>query len=217
MNPAKRSTRPNRIGSRRGYTAVEVGLSIIVLGIGAAGVMTMQAASVQGNSDAHMMDLGNSIAREWIERLRRDSMTWTTPDDSNPSQNWGSDTFLVSQIGNSPGTWIWPKAPTAGSNSAAGSPWGYGRGFDILGRDLTLTGTAQPGVTFCANIKGDWLIQDQSLRATVRVYWPRQMFAAPTATFCSGTENMTPAAVGGPTQVYHFIYAATALTRNSAL
>jgi type II secretory pathway pseudopilin PulG len=223
MHPPKRSTAPGRRerARERGYTAVEVALSILVLGIGAAGVMTMQAASVQGNSDAHMIDTGNAIAREWVERLRRDSMTWTTPDTANQcggsACNWSTNTFLVSQIGNSPGTWIWPAAPTTGSNSSTLSPWGYGRAFDILGRDVTLTGKAQPGVMFCVNIKGDWLWQDQLLRATVRVYWPRQMYAAPTAVFCSGAEVMTPQAVGGPTQVYHFIYATTALQRNSSL
>jgi hypothetical protein len=216
--PSRRPTLLKRPARTRGYTAVEVALSILVLGIGAAGVMTMQAASVQGNSDAHMMDVGNGIAREWVERLRRDSMTWTTPDataaGSNP--NWGN-TLLVSQMGNAPGQWVWPVPPTAGDNAAAAAPWGYGRAFDILGRDVALSGTAQAGVMFCVNIKGDWLWQNQLMRATVRVYWSRQMYAVPTAVFCSGSENMTPQLVGGPTQVYHFIYATTALQRNSAL
>jgi len=194
-------------------------LSIIVLGIGAAGVMTMQSASVQGNSDAHMLDVGNAIAREWIDRLRRDGMTWTTPDDTQAGNqpNW-QNTFLISQIGApaSAGTWIWPTTPTAGTNTGASS-WGYSRGFDILGRDLVLSGNVQPGLTFCANIRGDWLLQDQLIRAEVRVYWLRQMFAAPSGTFCSGVnENPSAIGTGGGTQTYHFIYAATAIARNSA-
>ncbi len=197
----------------RGYTAVEVGLSIIVLGIGAAGAMTMQAAAVQGNSDAHMMDLGNSIAREWVDRLRRDSMTWTITVNaatSTVTTNWSTNTFLVSQIGGvAAGTWVWPKPPSKGLNNETASPWGYGRAFDILGRDVLLTGAAQPGVMFCANVKGDWILTDTAIRATVRVYWPRQMFKAPAATFCSDGEiasNSTTA-----TESYHFIYAVTAL------
>jgi type II secretory pathway pseudopilin PulG len=215
-----RSPRPRALRARRAYTAVEVMLSIVVLGIGAAGVMSMQRASVQGNNDARMMDTGNAIAREWIERLRRDAMTWTMPDDRNPSQNWSSNTFLISQIGSSAnaGKWIWPTPPTAGTQSGVADP-GYGRGFDVLGRDLTLSGSAQAGVMYCANVRGDWLIQDQLLRAEVRVYWLRQMFAAPTATFCAGNENPDQVGangVGGGAQVYHFIYAATAISRNSA-
>ncbi|MGO8992340.1 MAG: prepilin-type N-terminal cleavage/methylation domain-containing protein [Polyangiaceae bacterium] len=208
------------VANQRAYTAVEVMLSIIVLGIGAAGVMTMQQASVQGNADAHMLDIGNSIAREWIERLRRDAVTWTMPDDSNPSPNWSTNTFLISQIGSATnaGKWIWATVPTAGPNTGS-SDWGYGRSFDILGRDLPnppATWAAQPATTFCANVRGDWLVQDQIIRAEVRVYWPRQMFAAPSAALCSGSETPDALGTGGGTQAYHFIYAATAIARNSA-
>jgi prepilin-type N-terminal cleavage/methylation domain-containing protein len=201
--------------SRRGYTAVEIMLSIAVLGIGAAGVMTMQAASVQGNSDAHMLDMGSSIAREWIERLRRDSMTWTMPDDQNPNPNWASNTTLISQIGlaANAGKWVWPAPPTGGANTVADP--GYGRAFDILGRDLALPAAAQPGIVFCTNIRGDWLVQDQLIRAEVRVYWLRQLFAAPTSTFCATTEDLTTTGTAGAAQVYHFIYAATAIARNA--
>ena len=96
--------------------------------------------------------------------------------------------------------------------------WGYSRGFDILGRDLVMTAAAPwPGLVFCTNIRGDWIVQDQSLRAEVRVYWLRQMFAAPSGTFCSGVnENPSATGTGGGTQMYHFIYAATALNRNGA-
>jgi type II secretory pathway pseudopilin PulG len=219
MNANANANRKRAAACLRAYTAVEVMLSIIVLGIGAAGVMTMQSASVQGNSDAHMIDVGNAIAREWIDRLRRDAMTWTTPDQQSGFQpNW-QNTFLISQIGApaNAGTWIWPTTPTAGTNTGASS-WGYSRGFDILGRDLVLTAAPPwPGLVFCTNIRGDWIVQDQSLRAEVRVYWLRQMFAAPSGTFCSGV-NETPSATGtgGGTQTYHFIYAATALNRNGA-
>lgn len=80
-----------------------------------------------------------------------------------------------------------------------------------------LSGQAQPGLVFCANVRGDWLLQDQLIRAEVRVYWLRQMFAAPSGTFCSGV-NETPdtTGTGGGMQTYHFIYAATAIARNSA-
>jgi hypothetical protein len=191
-------------------------LSIIVLGVGAAGVMSMQKASVQGNADAHMMDMGNAIAREWIERLRRDAMTWTMPD-ANHAQNWSTNTFLISQIGATAnvGKWIWPALPSAGSNAGVADP-GYGRTFDVLGRDLPVAGASQPGSAFCTNVRGDWLVQDQLIRAEVRVYWLRQLYAAPSAAFCSGSETPDTTGAGGGTQVYHFIYAATALARNPA-
>jgi type II secretory pathway pseudopilin PulG len=197
--------------SLRAYTAVEVMLSIVVLGIGAAGVMSMQQASIQGNADAHMLDMANSIARGWVERLRRDSMTWTMPDGTQ-SQNWGTNTVLIAQIGAAAnqGKWIWPQIPAGGTADP-----GYGRMFDMLGRDLTYPAPAgQAAPAFCTNIRGDWLVQDQLLRAEVRVYWPRQLFAAPSNVFCSGLETPDALGTGGGTQVYHFVYAATAVTRN---
>jgi hypothetical protein len=190
-------------------------LSIVVLGVGAAGVMSMQKAALQGNNDAHMMDVANGIAREWIERLRRDGVSWTLPDQNN-GPNWSTATALISQIGSTAnaGTWIWPSLPTSGANSGAADP-GYGRSFDILGRDLPVAGTAQPPAVFCANIRGDWLVADQLIRAQVRVYWLRQMFAAPTGSFCTGSDTPDATGTGGGAQVYHFIYASTAIARNA--
>jgi type II secretory pathway pseudopilin PulG len=184
-------------------------LSIVVLGVGAAGVMSMQQASIQGNADAHMMDVATSIAREWIERLRRDAMTWTMPQDQSDSPNWSTNTVLISQIGApaNVGQWIWP------TYSGNADP-GYSRGFDILGRDLVLTASAQPGLTFCTNIRGDWLEADQLIRAEVRVYWLRQLYAPPSALFCSVGETPNATGTGGATQVYHFVYATTAVSRN---
>jgi prepilin-type N-terminal cleavage/methylation domain-containing protein len=67
----------------RGYTMIEILVSMTLLAIGAAGVMAMQKAAVQGHQDARQMDVANAIAREWMERLRRDAMMWT-PDATKP-------------------------------------------------------------------------------------------------------------------------------------
>jgi type II secretory pathway pseudopilin PulG len=192
-----------------GYTAVEIMLSIAVLGIGAAGVMSMQRASIQGNNDARMLDLGTSIARQWVERLRRDGMTWTQPREGSTSTdaNWDKpNTAFIWQIGKAPGGWIYPKPQswTQGASVTVNSP-----AADILGRDVPLAGAKYSGAVFCTQLRGDWLKQDQLLRAEVRVYWLRQLYAAPSGTFCV---NDTPDAANG-TQVYHFVYAATAVRR----
>jgi type II secretory pathway pseudopilin PulG len=196
--------------STRAYTAVEVMLSIVVLGIGAAGVMSMQKASIQGNNDARMLDMGNAIAREWAERLRRDAMTWTQPDENGGTENWGSNTLIISQIASTAalGTFQNVAVPTAGYLTAM--PAGYSRAFDILGRDIVFTGSSYPGAVFCAQVRGDWLLQDQLLRTTVRVYWLQQMLTAPAAgtSFCV---NDTPDTKSAST--YHFIYATTAVRR----
>jgi prepilin-type N-terminal cleavage/methylation domain-containing protein len=196
--------------AQRAYTAVEVMLSIVVLGIGAAGVMSMQKASIQGNNDARMMDMANSIAREWQERLRRDAMTWTQPDENGGTENWSSNTFLITQIasGHNPGSFQNVTAPSTGYTTAM--PSGYSRAFDILGRDVAFNGTNYPNAVFCAQVRADWLLQDQLLRTTVRVYWLQQMFTAPAASsaFCVSDTPDTNSA-----SAYHFIYTTTAVRR----
>jgi prepilin-type N-terminal cleavage/methylation domain-containing protein len=195
---------------RRGYTAVEIMLSIAVLGIGAAGVMSMQRAAIQGNADARMLDMGTGIARQWVERVRRDALTWTQPDEasggSTSNANWDKpNTSLLWQIGEVPGTWVTPAVQTwtQGSVNTINSP-----AADILGRDVAGTNSF-PGAVFCTQLRGDWLQQDQLMRITVRTYWLRQLYTAPSGTFCV---NDTPSAANA-TQVYHFVYATTAVRR----
>jgi hypothetical protein len=186
-----------------------VGLALTVLLISMAGVMSMQKASIQGNNDARMLDMANSIAREWQERLRRDAMTWTQPDEGGTAtENWSSNTFLISQLGTGAnvGAFQYLSAPTTGYTTAM--PAGYSRAFDILGRDVPFNGTTYPNAVFCAQARGDWLLQDQLLRTEVRVYWLAQMMTAPSGKFCvSDSPDVNSAAT------YHFVYATTAVRR----
>ena len=213
MSPAghQPGQHPARTRASRGYTAVEIMLSIAVLGIGAAGVMSMQRAAIQGNADARMLDMGTAIARQWVERLRRDAVTWTQPDEATgggATANWEKpNTSLIWQIGESAvaGTWVTPAVQTwtQGTSVTINSP-----AADILGRDVAGT-TSFPNAVFCTQLKGDWLQQDQLMRVTVRVYWLRQLYAAPAGTFCVAD---APSAANA-TQVYHFVYATTAIRR----
>jgi prepilin-type N-terminal cleavage/methylation domain-containing protein len=212
-----------KVRAARGFTAVEIILSIAVLGIGAAGVMSMQSASIVGNADAHMMDLGNSIAREWVERLRRDATTWTMPEPNSPTTPttglW-TQTLLISQIGGgTAGTYVYPVVPTTtGFNANNNADPGFGNTFDILGRDMIQPApAAQSATVFCTQIRGDWLVQDQLLRAQVRVYWLRQLFTAPTGPFCATGDGIDGTGIAGTgASIYHAVYATTALARNAA-
>jgi len=183
-------------------------MSIIVLGIGAVGVMSMQKAAIQGNNDARMIDMGNAISREWVERLRRDAMTWIPPTSVAPTPNWSTNTFLIYQIG---------AAGSVGSyqylTTTVAPPTGFSIAFDILGRDYALPvpsplpAASMPPI-FCTQVRGDWIVQDQLLRATVRVYWLRQMLAAPSGGL---TCTATDAPDTNPATTYHFVYATTAM------
>ena len=150
--------------NRRGYTAIEVMISMAVLAIGAAAVMTMQRGAVQGNVDARRIDAGNSIARLWMERLRRDAMLWTLPNSRNP--NPGSD----NRVANAPllavvdGQWHAPVGRLSDETpSGANPPPPISPGFDLLGRDLPRSELSNVNVpAYCVQTRLTWLVPTTS-------------------------------------------------------
>ncbi len=179
----------------RGYTAIEVLIAMTVMAIGAAAVISMQRASVQGNLDARKADIANSIARTWVERLEHDAMQWTHPGPDFPNDN----NIAVAQILNAGvgnlNAWFAPDQYLA---------TGLSSGFDILGRDLPQTAAA----LFCVNVRMNWLTDAKDLiRADVRVLWARGI-----------TSNVGPCSQTGlarpdPT-LYHAIYVTTSIRGN---
>jgi prepilin-type N-terminal cleavage/methylation domain-containing protein len=193
---------PLRSGAARGFTAVEVLLAMTVMAIGAAAVMSMQKASIQGNLDARETDVANSIARTWVERLQADGMQWTIPGPSNPGANPNlATTALILQAGaGNQGNWFAPTQYLAA---------GISPGFDILGRDIPAIGDL-PNALFCANVRLTWLSQGNDLaRADVRVLWARAFNTGRAGDPCSQATNNQP----DPT-VYHALYVTTAVQGN---
>mgnify|MGYP002780685161 CR=1 FL=1 len=213
--------------TRRGYTAVEVMMSVALLGVGAAGVMSMQKTAIRANVQARRIDLATSLARGWIERLRTDITAWTLPSASDANQNnvsrarfisdGSSGTFIDS--GRAPGDegWYLPdqglSPPTGGTIQSPG--------FDVLGRDVALTSS---DLYYCAHVKLDCLSRTATssgvattcslLRVNVRVFWPKDGGAAPLRSYCSrDTVAAVQDATGSP---YHFVYAVSALRQNVA-
>jgi hypothetical protein len=192
-----------------------------VMAIGAAAVMSMQKASVQGNLDARKTDVANSIARMWVERVERDATQWTQPNTNNVlGNNLGTATAL---LGNLDTGWFVPAAPAPMSSA-----------YDILGRDLQ--GTDAASATFCVNMRLKTLVTGvpvqggapvpQLIRADVRVVWLRGLGVNPTLNnqngFCNASNGDMVAAdlnetgrTGGP--AYHAIYVTTAVKENPSI
>ena len=196
--------------SERGYTAVEVMMSMTLLLIGAVGVMAMQRAAVQGNADAREMDVASSIARAWLERAERDATLWTPSTiAASPPANLQYASVLAEGVStNQPGAWFVPKSRlvTAGAQNDVESA-----GFDILGQDMdTLTAA---GLRYCVNLRVTPLTTDQTLmRVEARVFWPRNLTVAPDPSYCN---QAPPAALDTDVTKYHFVYAATAVRQNA--
>jgi len=183
-----------------------------VLMIGSAGVMTMQKASIQSNLDARKLDMANSIAHEWLERLATDSTQWTLPSNNVSAVNNLTNTRWLRNQG-SPGTWFLPTLP--GTYPADGlSP-----AFDILGRDLD--GLDAPNAVFCTHLKIDTIAQDSLvtpvlLRATVLVFWKKLLLtstASPGGN-CTAWFDVAQDEFSHP-GTWHIIYATTAIRRNT--
>jgi prepilin-type N-terminal cleavage/methylation domain-containing protein len=208
-------------GTPRGYTAVEVLIAMTVMAIGAAAVMTMQKASMQGNLDARKMDVATAIAHTWEERLQRDAMAWTQPGPHSPSGNNMSNAAILAEGWAVAGNWFVPDKYMAQSAAAGTSNDSYG--FDILGRDLSQANLG--GAVFCVAVRLTQLLPQtaaavpQLIRADVRVLWRRDQLAdtpnsGASTTFCaSGGDIVAPPPGPDPT-LYRAVYVSTSLQEN---
>ena len=188
----------------RGYTAVEVLFAITLFSIGAAGVIGMERATIRGNQDARRLDVGQALARQWLERLRRDATLWQVggPQPDRTRTRWlkDSDGYIAT-----PPTWRMVPAPTADPADGLSSR------FDTLGRDLTSSATvaSDPPLFYCAQMRLEWLVDQQLLRAEVRVFWPRNLEISAAATFCQ--DGDTSADDADAVRRYQFVHATTTL------
>jgi prepilin-type N-terminal cleavage/methylation domain-containing protein len=199
-----------------GYTAVEVLVSMSIFAVGAMGVIAMQKAAVQGNQDARELDVANGIARQWMERLRRDAALWTPPPpgDTNPQDPKALGALLLDR--DRYGMWHRPIARAAPASPQVDyqSP-----GADLLGRDvdnLVVKGQGSAGwdmgIHYCTHVRVTPLVPDESLlRAEVRVLWPRQMYTSLDPNVCGADP---PANLDLDTDTYHFVYLVSAVRRN---
>jgi type IV pilus assembly protein PilV len=87
----RRQARTRRKTARRarGFSLIEVLISIIILSIGLLGMVALQAAALQGNRSARVQSVAVTLARELADMLRgnkdvaiRDRATLTPPEDN---------------------------------------------------------------------------------------------------------------------------------------
>jgi prepilin-type N-terminal cleavage/methylation domain-containing protein len=224
MRPSPADSRA-RAGTR-GYTVIEILMAMTVMAIGGAAVMTMQKTSVAANLDARKADVGNAIARTWVERLQRDAMQWTLPSPLAPTTNNIAKAAIIAQINSTGGNWFLPNQElgTSPSGTETMSP-----AFDILGRDLP--GDQMGSAVFCVNVRLKWLtngnLPSDLIRADVRVIWPMGITNS-LPSFCSAAvaaatpdPNDNPGILretgaDGNQLAFHALYVTTVIRENAA-
>jgi prepilin-type N-terminal cleavage/methylation domain-containing protein len=152
----------------RGYTVMEVMMSLAILGVGASGVMAIQKATLLANTSAKNLATANFIAETWMERLRVDALQWNDP---GGVPDLASDTAWLKIASTTP---LWVVAP------AVAFPLSGGPDADVTGADTFLTDpTPIAASAFCTQLRLTLFDPNvlptyrKLIRAEVRVIWAR--------------------------------------------
>jgi hypothetical protein len=198
-----------RLGRRavRAYTAIELMLSLGVLGIGAAGIITMQRVTAESNRHAKALITATHIAESWLDQLTAESSQW-------------KDDFTYTWWLKENGTidWFKPQYDIARN---------WGPSFDFAGNPVEVD--TAPNVVFCAHLRFQWMYPEATantpgsglLRAEVRVFWLRDNavpLATPTA---DGPCSWLPSDVTGANiesdRAFHFVHMSTAILQHDQI
>jgi hypothetical protein len=182
----------------RGYTVVELMMSLAVFATGVTGIIAMQRATVTSNQHAKNLGLATGIAQAWLSQLATDGTLWRTS---------VAETKWLTSIAAANGLWQLP---------AWNTDLAFGGQFNAFGAPV------ETGGVFCAQIRLTWLYGDGSpvqpagtpgnglIRSEVRVFWPRDGVTR-VANDCTSNAAATVNAVGAATDIYHFVVQAAAV------
>lgn len=185
-----------RISSKlRGYTIVELMMSLAVLSVGVTGLIAMQKVTVASNLHAKSVAIATRVAQAWQDQLAADATLW------NRTNGLVNTTWL--QNITSTQTWFRPSySPTLK----------FGAAFDALGNPVDETVSLDP-TQFCVHVELVPIYPTTGtlglLRSTVRVFWPRRQGNVGTPNFCSPARDIT--ALGDDIDDFHFLYQVAAV------
>lgn len=154
---------PTRAARQRGYTAVEVLMSMSVLAVGVLGVFSMEKITLASNVHAKNLAIATHIGQAWLGVLEAEASLWDTTPNSLARTTWLAAAPM-------PPDWFRPAAV----GTAA-----FGPDFDELGNPVGDDGH------FCVDLRISPLngateeAKGQGLRRVeVRVFWIRDHAAA---------------------------------------
>jgi prepilin-type N-terminal cleavage/methylation domain-containing protein len=206
--------------SKRGYTAVEVLSAMMLLAIGAAGVIGMQKVVITGGIDARRYDIASNIANEWAAKLQRDGSFWTGPGELVFADNKSTTTKFLNDVtvAQCTGTnWCTPPGNAAVPPSSLDS-----FAYDAIGRPLGTFNGGNPDTFahFCVQYRLNYLANpalaagldppEGLIRAEIRVIFKRvEMGAMPN---CNAIA-LDPS-VFTSRQTYHYVTTTTVVRRH---
>jgi len=142
-------------------------IAIGIMTVGSLGILSMHHAVNGANRSAHEMNTALAITERWIERIERDSLSWS--ESGIGSTTLTGTNYLAPLAATTSGTnWFTP-APALSTESYA---------FDYFGRD---TSNASE-IKYCTNLRLSWVRQGSSARVDIRTFWYRAGHMPGTAT-----------------------------------
>jgi prepilin-type N-terminal cleavage/methylation domain-containing protein len=203
------SARGLRHAAQRGYTIVELVMSLAVLAIGASGVIAMQKVAISSNRHAKEMAIATRIAEGWADQLAMDGAIWTTTAAGNSTI--ASTTWLNLASTTQTVDWFGPGFDALRN---------YGEAFNSLGDPVDPA--QSPGlIRYCAQLRFAYLHSPTTpspghgvIRSQIRVFWQAedasvQVYAAANARSCQVAPNDFTALL----PAMHVIYLTTSIAQ----
>jgi len=152
-----------RARKKRGYTVMEVMMSLAILGLGASGVIAMQRATIVANNNGRNLATATAVAAGWVERLRSEALRWNDPA---KVPDLSSDTQWLKNADYNP-NWFTPIEVLPGNSMPAGSP-----DADVVGNEIYPGDTS--AAAFCTQLRlTKFYAFPKLIRAEIRVFWDR--------------------------------------------
>jgi hypothetical protein len=188
----------------RGYTVVELVMSLAVMTIGVAGVIAMQGVTAASNRHARDLAVATHIGQAWLDMLATESSLWTEKDSL-------ARTTWLARV-DSEASWFRP---------AYSGTLNFGPAFDPLGNAVGIANVARD-TAYCVDLRL-LRLEDSSagaglIRAEVRVYWRREDVVLLAATAAPAHAcAMEPVAVSADTtgSMFHFVYMSSAVRQQT--
>jgi prepilin-type N-terminal cleavage/methylation domain-containing protein len=180
--------------SKRGFTIVELMMSLAVLTVGLSGVVAMQKLTAMTNLHSKSVAIATRVAEAWQSQLLVDGTQWRR------STQLTNTVWL--QSADAAATWIRPAFDTRRA---------FGAGFDALGNPVAEANYEQ--AQFCVHLQLVPVVPftdsaNATIRATIRVIWPRAQGNPGATHFCAPQAQPS---VADRTEDFHSLYQTIAI------